>query len=149
MTRITATIHNFLPVRIFRSFSSNLFNYRFPNCIYLDTWYTQQVIVAQHMCWFLKAYTTRNGIIAHWIVRLIPHSRVCPPITELSRQKCNWAYERLWPEPRLLYTMTGPCLIKLLLEINMRSLWETNWMRYRRQKHILPMTNMRISSTPT
>ena len=46
----------FLPVLIFRFFfSSSLPNYRFPYCIQLYTWSTQQVIVAQHMCWFLKA----------------------------------------------------------------------------------------------
>ena len=36
-------------------FLSNLFNYRFPYCIHLYTYFTQQVIVAQYMCWFLKA----------------------------------------------------------------------------------------------
>ena len=36
-------------------FSSTLFDYWFPYCIQLNTWSTQQVIVAQHMCWFLKA----------------------------------------------------------------------------------------------
>ena len=35
--------------------SSSLLNYRFPYCIQLYTWSTQQVIVAQHVCWFLKA----------------------------------------------------------------------------------------------
>ena len=40
-------------------FSSNLFNYRFPYCIHLYTWSTQQVIVAQHMCWFLKVSDPR------------------------------------------------------------------------------------------
>ena len=31
-----------------------LLNYWFPYCIQLYTWSTQQIIVAQHMCWFLK-----------------------------------------------------------------------------------------------
>ena len=35
-------------------FSSNLFNYRFPYCIHMYTWSTKQVIVAQHICWYLK-----------------------------------------------------------------------------------------------
>ena len=44
-------MYDFLPVLIFRFFfSSNLFNYRFPYCILLYTWPTQQVIVAQHIC---------------------------------------------------------------------------------------------------
>ena len=42
-------------IQILIFFSSSLFNYRFPYCIQLYTWSTQQVIVAQHMCWFLKA----------------------------------------------------------------------------------------------
>ena len=46
----------YLPVLIFRFFfSSSLLNYRFPYFIQLYTWSSQQVIVAQHMCWFLKA----------------------------------------------------------------------------------------------
>ena len=36
-------------------FLSSFLDYRFPYCIQLYTWSTQQVIVAQHMCWFLKA----------------------------------------------------------------------------------------------
>ena len=36
-------------------FSSSFLNYWFPYCIQLYTWSTQQDIVAQHMCWFLKA----------------------------------------------------------------------------------------------
>ena len=36
-------------------FLSNLFDYWFPNFIHLYIWSTQQVTVAQHMCWFLKA----------------------------------------------------------------------------------------------
>ena len=39
--------------------------------------------------------------IAQWIARLTPHSRVCPPITELLRQIYDWAYERMPPEKRL------------------------------------------------
>ena len=35
--------------------SSSLLDYRFPYCIQLYTWSTQQVIATQHMCWFLKA----------------------------------------------------------------------------------------------
>ena len=52
-------MYDFLPV-FFNCFSflSNLFNYRFWYCIHLYTWPTQQVIVAQHMCWFLKASNT-------------------------------------------------------------------------------------------
>ena len=53
----------FLPVLIFRFFfffSSSLLNYRFPYCIQFYTWSTQQVIVAQHMCWFLKASKSSN-----------------------------------------------------------------------------------------
>ena len=34
--------------------SSSLLNYRFPYCIQLYTWSTQQVMVAQHMRWFLN-----------------------------------------------------------------------------------------------
>ena len=49
----------FLPVLIFRIFFSltlsSLLNYRFLYCIQLYTWSTQQVIVAQHMRWLLKA----------------------------------------------------------------------------------------------
>ena len=45
----------FFPMLIFGySFSSSLLNYRFPYCIHLCTWSTQQGIVAQHMYWFLK-----------------------------------------------------------------------------------------------
>ena len=54
LTRITTIIYDFLPVLIFNFFfSSSLLNYRFPYCIQLYTWSTQQVIVAQHICWFL------------------------------------------------------------------------------------------------
>ena len=35
-------------------FLTNLSNYQFPYFIHLYTWFTQQIIVAQHMCWFLK-----------------------------------------------------------------------------------------------
>ena len=42
--------------------------------------------------------STRNRKIVQWIVMLTPLSWVCPPITELSRQKYNWAYERTLPE---------------------------------------------------
>ena len=44
----------FLPVLILRFFLSNLFDYWFPYCIHLYIWSTQQVTVAQHMCWFFK-----------------------------------------------------------------------------------------------
>ena len=40
---------------VFFFFSSSLLNYRSPYCIQLYTWSTLQVIVVQHMCWFLKA----------------------------------------------------------------------------------------------
>ena len=46
---------DFLFFYFFYFFLSSLLNYRFPYCIQLYTWSTQQVIVAQHMCWFLKA----------------------------------------------------------------------------------------------
>ena len=55
MTMITSIMYDFLPLFIFTFFSYILFNYRFPYYIHLYTWSTQQVIVAQHMCWFLKA----------------------------------------------------------------------------------------------
>ena len=55
-----------------------------------------------------------------YIAKRTPHLRVCPPITELSRQKYDWAYERMQLEQRPPYTMTGPCLITGILEINMR-----------------------------
>ena len=55
-----------------------------------------------------------------WIARLTPLSRVCLPITELSRQKYDWAYERMWPEQRPPHTTPGPCLITGILETNMR-----------------------------
>ena len=45
----------FLPELIFHFFLSNHFDYWFPYCIHLDTWSTQEVNVAQHMCWFFKA----------------------------------------------------------------------------------------------
>ena len=41
-----------------------------------------------------------------------------PPITELSRQKYDWAYERMQPEQQPLYTMTAPCLLTGILDIN-------------------------------
>ena len=31
-------------------------------------------------------------------MRHIPLSSVCPLVTELSRQRYNWAYEGMWPE---------------------------------------------------
>ena len=55
MTRNTTIMYDFFYLCSYSFFSSNLFNYRFPYCIHLYTWSTQQVIVAQHMCWFLKA----------------------------------------------------------------------------------------------
>ena len=39
----------------------------------------------------------RNGMIERWIAIHIPLSRVCPPITELSRQRYDWAYEGMRP----------------------------------------------------
>ena len=88
---------------------------------------------------FINKKWKNNAVIA----RLTPLSRVCPPITELSRQKYDWAYERMPPEQRPPYTMNGPFLIRRILEIN-------NSMNYkRRQKHVPRKTNMRISSTPT
>ena len=59
MTKITTIMYDFLPVHILGFFSSCLFNYRFPDCIKHYTWSTQQVIVAQHMCWFLKVSNSR------------------------------------------------------------------------------------------
>ena len=62
-------MYDFLPVFIFRVFFlSSLFNYRFPYCIRLYTWSTQQVTVAQHMSRFLKAsnppiYASKETII--------------------------------------------------------------------------------------
>ena len=63
----------------------------------------------------------RNGIIAHWIARHTPRSRECLPITELSRQRYEWAYEGMQPEKPQPYTMTGPCLTARILEINIHS----------------------------
>ena len=46
----------FLPVRIFRFFfQSTPFNYLFPYCIHLYSWFTKNEIIAQHISWFLKA----------------------------------------------------------------------------------------------
>ena len=44
----------------------------------------------------------------HWIASPIPLLRVCPPITELSWQRYDWAYEGIQPKQQPLYTMTGP-----------------------------------------
>ena len=46
----------------------------------------------------------------YWIVRHIPLLRVCPPITELSRLRYDWAYEKMRREQPQPYTMTGPYL---------------------------------------
>ena len=67
-----------------------------------------------------NVFINEKWIIAHWIGKHIPHLRVCPPITESSRQKYDWAYERMPPEQRTPYTMTGPCLITGIFEINIR-----------------------------
>ena len=57
MTRIITIMYDFYLCSYsdFFFFSSSLLNYRFPYCIQFYSWSTQQVIVAQHMCWFLKA----------------------------------------------------------------------------------------------
>ena len=61
LARITTIMYDFLPVLIFRFHLKNFFFYYLafliigsPYCIQLYTWSTQQVIVAQRMCWFLK-----------------------------------------------------------------------------------------------
>ena len=42
---------------------------------------------------YTSSLKTRNGKIAQWT----PLSWVCPPITELLRQKYDWVYERMPP----------------------------------------------------
>ena len=44
----------FLYLSWYYDFLSNFYDYWSPYCIHLYTWSNQQVIVAQHMCWFFK-----------------------------------------------------------------------------------------------
>ena len=57
-------------------FLSSLLNYRHPYCIQLYTWSTQKVIVAQHMCSFLKASNPQAlsiiSTLSHKMVYLFP-----------------------------------------------------------------------------
>ena len=57
-------------------------------------------------------FINKNGKIAQKIARLIPLSWVCPPVTELSWQKCDWANNKIAPEQRPAYTMNGLFLKK-------------------------------------
>ena len=55
-------------------FLSNLFDYWFPYCIHLYIWSTQQVTVAQHMCWFFiknemeQFWHLNHVLILNWII---------------------------------------------------------------------------------
>ena len=62
----------------------------------------------------------RNGIIAHWIAWHIALSRVCPLITEFSRQRHDWAYEGMRSEQPQPDTMIGLYLTWVVLEMNIR-----------------------------
>ena len=63
---------------------------------------------------------------------------ILPTFFILTAFKFLYKFEGIQPEQQPLYSMTGPCLITGILEIN-------NSMHFRRrQKHILQMTNMRI-----
>ena len=73
-------------IQIFFFFSSSLLNYPFPYCIQLYTWSTQQVIVAQHMCWFLKASNP-------------------PMFRPINYLKSLW----IWTSVTLLYSLLDSC----------------------------------------
>ena len=53
MTTTTTTMYDFFTWAHIPIFLSNLFDW-FLYCIYLYTWSTQQVTVAQHMYWLFK-----------------------------------------------------------------------------------------------
>ena len=55
MTKITIIIYDSFTYAHIQFLYLTFFNYWFPYCIHLYTGSTQQVIVAQYMCWFLKA----------------------------------------------------------------------------------------------
>ena len=67
-------------------FLSNLFNYRFPYCIRLCTWSTQQVIVAQHMCWFQLWLTESEEVTRGFNKGHSSKSRAGSPVWQTSEE---------------------------------------------------------------
>ena len=56
---------------------------------------TPTQIILKHR--WSTSLSIRNGMIERWIAMHIPLSRVCPSITELPRQRYDWAYEGMRP----------------------------------------------------
>ena len=115
------------------SFSlSNLFNYRFPYCINLYTWSTQQIIVAQLMCWFLKASISPVFISISYFNFI--HS--------YGMKLKYWIIRCLKESAHMLVYLAGHCSSS----IEMNTIWEPiiKKVRYKKKKLFIIVENLKI-----